>query len=137
MLDISKLHGSRERARLREERKRVELRRFRKKKVKRKKVKREIFKSYSEYLQSRTWRKKRRLVLLRANNMCEICHIKPAIQVHHKNYARIFHEKLTDLIALCGICHQDQHNLLTDEYIERKVQELWEKENGKIEKICL
>lgn len=82
------------------------------------------FKSYKEYLSSPEWKNKRLKVLRRANYICEICGIKKAYQVHHKTYKRIYKEKLSDLIATCGICHQAEHNLLTDDQIEKAIDDL-------------
>lgn len=98
-----------------------------KKKIKKHKVKKQfkpVYKNYAEYLASKEWKAKRLKVLDRANYICEICGIKRAYQVHHKTYKRIYRERLTDLVATCGICHQAEHNLLTEEQIEKAVDNL-------------
>src|SRR3990167_3484144 len=77
------------------------------------------YSSYKEYLGSFEWQKIRKRILKRANYKCEICKVQKAYQVHHKTYKRIFREKDSDLIAICGVCHQDKHKILTDEYIEK------------------
>jgi len=82
------------------------------------------YKDYKEYLLSKEWKAKRLKVLNRANYICEICKIKKAYQVHHKTYKRIYRERLTDLVATCGICHQAEHNLLSEEQIEKAVDDL-------------
>ena len=51
--------------------------------------------------------------------------------MHHKTYNRIFKEKLTDLIAVCGICHLDEHNLLKEEQLENAINKLMVKEGYK------
>lgn len=100
-------------------------RKHKKKKIKKLKVKPvQKYKDYKEYLTSKEWKIKRAKVLDRANHTCEICGIKKAYQVHHKTYKRIYKEKLTDLIATCGICHQAEHNLLSEEQIEKAVDDL-------------
>ena len=96
-----------------------------KKKIKRPKIE---FKSYKEYLKSKIWKRKRARILKRSKGICELCHTRRAYQVHHKTYKRIFHEKDTDLIAVCGICHLDKHNLLTDDQLEDAVNKLMKKE---------
>ena len=94
---------------------------YKKKKHKRKKKK---SLTYAEYLKTDRWKQKRLKVLKRAKYKCEICKINQAWQVHHKNYKRIFKEKLTDLIAVCETCHKGEHNLLTEEEIELAVMDL-------------
>lgn len=98
-----------------------------KKKVKYVKPKKK-YESYKEYLLSPEWKKIRKRILKRANYKCEICKVARAYQVHHKTYKRIFKERDTDLIAICGTCHQDKHKLLTDEEVERRVYELIKEE---------
>ena len=80
--------------------------------------------TYKEYILSNEWSKLRFKVLKRAKGLCEVCKTNRAWQVHHKTYKRLFHEKLSDLIALCGTCHQDTHNLLTEEQIEMATEKL-------------
>ena len=82
------------------------------------------FKSYNEYMASSLWRRRRKQILKRANYMCESCKIRKATQVHHKTYKHLFNEYPNELIALCGTCHLQKHDLLTEEYIEKKSTEL-------------
>ena len=89
------------------------------------------WKSYKEYLKSPEWKKLRELVLKRADNNCEICKAKKAWQVHHKTYKRIFRERLTDLIAVCGTCHREEHNLLNEQELEKAVNDLMKSEGYK------
>ena len=42
--------------------------------------------AYNQYLQSPTWAEKRRMVLRRANNICEGCGVRTATIVHHRSY---------------------------------------------------
>lgn len=82
------------------------------------------YKNYKEYLLSSEWKSKRLKVLKQANYICEICGMKKAYQVHHKHYKNIYHEKLSDLIATCGVCHQAEHNLLSEDQIEKAINDL-------------
>ena len=67
---------------------------------------------YAAYMKSQMWRFARHLVLLRSGGRCEICRNSHSIQVHHKQYPRVFgKEKLSDLIALCKWCHAREHGL--------------------------
>jgi hypothetical protein len=67
---------------------------------------------YEKYLQSDTWREKRRLVLNRCGNICECCLRKNAIQVHHTNYKTLFDEVAWDLKGVCIACHKRLHNII-------------------------
>ena len=80
----------------------------------------EWWEAYERYLQTPTWFEKRRAVLRRANDLCEGCRIRKAVQVHHLPgcYPRgclpgsrewIKAEKLFHLVALCLQCHEDIH----------------------------
>jgi hypothetical protein len=64
---------------------------------------------YHKYLQSDEWRAVRARIMKRARGKCEKCGKRPPIQVHHKAYARLGHERDDDLIAVCGPCHQSEH----------------------------
>jgi len=86
---------------------------------------------YHDYLKSNIWKIKRGKVLKRANYKCELCKINRAWQVHHKNYNRVFKERLSDLTAICGTCHKGEHDLLTEEEIELKVIEMLKQEGYK------
>lgn len=61
--------------------------------------------NYQEYLASREWAKLRKAVRERSNNTCERCFVGPQDAVHHKTYARVGHELLEDLQAICKPCH--------------------------------
>ena len=65
--------------------------------------------AYEWYLGSEFWAAKRRVVLERARYICEVCHIRPATEVHHLTYERVFGELATDLQAICSICHRNIH----------------------------
>jgi 5-methylcytosine-specific restriction endonuclease McrA len=64
---------------------------------------------YEKYLKSTEWLAKRDAVLKRTNNLCEGCLIKRATQAHHLTYARVGHEMLFDLVAVCDECHNTVH----------------------------
>lgn len=64
---------------------------------------------YESYLQTDTWRLKRRAVMERAGGICEGCRVKRATQVHHLTYEMLGHEMLFQLVAVCDECHLDIH----------------------------
>jgi hypothetical protein len=65
--------------------------------------------SYRSYLQSNSWRIKRRRILDLAGNRCEKCGANEKLQVHHLTYKRLGAELDTDLVALCPGCHYKAH----------------------------
>lgn len=64
---------------------------------------------YQEYLQTPEWQEKRRLVLLRAQGICEGCRKAPATAVHHLHYRDAGDEFLWQLVAICDPCHERYH----------------------------
>jgi hypothetical protein len=67
------------------------------------------FASYRDYLASPHWREVR-LAYRRSSlpQECIGCR-SPRYQLHHRSYARIGREKLTDFIPLCRDCHKRVH----------------------------
>jgi 5-methylcytosine-specific restriction endonuclease McrA len=78
--------------------------------------------AYEIYLQSPAWKTKRRLVMQRAEGICEGCRQDKATEVHHLWYPGgwkreilpgaeewVRAEKLFHLVALCPACHADIH----------------------------
>ena len=64
----------------------------------------------TQYLRSPEWEVKRQQILARASNQCELCQKVTNLQVHHIRYTNLFREPLSDLAALCNICHTAIHN---------------------------
>jgi hypothetical protein len=67
------------------------------------------FAAYGWYLGSAFWRERREHILNRANYTCEKCGNRPATEVHHLTYVRVFNELPSDLVALCKQCHAEIH----------------------------
>jgi len=65
--------------------------------------------AYQWYLISPSWHERREWILKRATYICEKCQKRPATQVHHLTYARVFNELPSDLVALCRQCHAEIH----------------------------
>lgn len=69
--------------------------------------------SYTDYLKSEHWQDLRRRYWASKlhDRTCYACHAgsKP-LEVHHKTYKRIGHERLNDLCLLCRDCHQSAHD---------------------------
>jgi 5-methylcytosine-specific restriction endonuclease McrA len=66
--------------------------------------------AYAEYMASATWKQVRLWKLERAGWKCERCGRKGKLDVHHLTYDRLGRELLTDLQALCRLCHQSCHD---------------------------
>lgn len=62
----------------------------------------------NEYYQSPEWAKKRNERLKIDGFKCAKCGFTRALEVHHINYERIYHEDVSrDLITLCKKCHHE------------------------------
>jgi len=77
--------------------------------------KQEWWSRYTEYLRSPEWAQKRRLVMQRDGGICQCCLLKPATQVHHLSYRRVFNEPAWDLRSICDACHDEWHSEQDDE----------------------
>ena len=66
---------------------------------------------YKAYLRSKHWLDLRKCALRRAHNQCEACTSTERLNVHHKTYRRLEHEKLKDLRVLCKWCHLNVHEI--------------------------
>lgn len=75
---------------------------------------------YQEYLQSAHWRTLRRKALENAEHSCQLCNSESALNVHHRTYDRLGHERLADLIVLCRDCHAKFHDKLDAPQFEEK-----------------
>ena len=65
--------------------------------------------TYGWYLGSAFWAERRAYILKRANHICEMCGKRPATEVHHLTYIRVFAELPSDLLAVCRQCHAEIH----------------------------
>ena len=62
----------------------------------------------SDYYKSRTWAEKRNERLKIDGFKCARCGFTRALEVHHINYDRLYHEDVSrDLITLCKKCHKE------------------------------
>jgi 5-methylcytosine-specific restriction endonuclease McrA len=73
--------------------------------------------NYYTYINSTDWRDSaaRRAELEAANFSCRICNESKAgiqLQVHHRTYERLGHERVGDLTALCANCHRAVTDML-------------------------
>jgi hypothetical protein len=66
--------------------------------------------SYHTYLRSEAWSAKRQAAIRRAGGRCQLCNRSGPLEVHHRTYERLGHERDDDLIVLCRSCHQAFHD---------------------------
>jgi hypothetical protein len=67
---------------------------------------------YRAVLRSRRWKRLRRRVYRRSGGRCERCcrrHFLGGLQLHHRTYARLGRERMTDVELLCDECHKSEH----------------------------
>lgn len=62
--------------------------------------------NFKRYLASREWALIKRQVRERSGGMCERCHFREAVEIHHQTYERIGRERLDDLQHVCRPCHK-------------------------------
>ncbi len=65
--------------------------------------------AYEWYLGTNFWRAKRNEAMARANHVCQRCGERPATEVHHLTYERVFNEMAADLLPVCSPCHRTIH----------------------------
>lgn len=68
--------------------------------------------TYTEYLESTTWREIRSHALWKADYQCELCGNRHELQVHHKHYPPRGEETASDLVVLCKWCHEAMNGRL-------------------------
>jgi hypothetical protein len=78
------------------------------------------FVGYQAYIKSNDWRKKREYALKILGCVCRRCETTDVpLQVHHKHYRTLYHERLEDVIVLCTPCHETTHRIIKREREER------------------
>ncbi len=85
-------------------------------------------KRYRKYLQSRQWRGLRQRTLERDGHTCRRCgeNGRPGneLDVHHRDYDRLYNEDLHDLVTLCRNCHGDEHTTPERDFVDRMADRL-------------
>jgi len=82
--------------------------------------------SYTDYLNSDEWKKKRAERLKLDNYECQCCGATDDLQIHHITYDRLGNENIDyDLITLCKKCHWQLHT--TIEVYNKRVKDIKQK----------
>lgn len=78
---------------------------------------RELLKTmpYAQYLKTDHWQSVRKNALRHARYRCQLCNKQAPLYVHHRTYERRGEELLSDVIALCQLCHEKHHDIHTGE----------------------
>lgn len=69
---------------------------------------------YLQYLGSIKWRNFTAQIRSLYEHKCMLCNVnskKIKLEVHHRDYSRLYNEKATDVILLCEDCHNCFHKL--------------------------
>lgn len=61
---------------------------------------------HQEYLNTQTWKEKRKEILERDGYLCQACLKNRASEVHHLTYDHFGDEPFFDLISVCRECHE-------------------------------
>lgn len=79
--------------------------------------------TYAEQLKSPKWQKKRLEILERDEFTCTSCGEKDSqLHVHHQYYGKnkkVWEYENETLLTLCGLCHNLEHELNTNESVSR------------------
>ena len=62
------------------------------------------------YMRSSAWKLRKLATLIVQNDQCKLCSSPHNLQLHHLTYERLGNEYQSDLVVLCGQCHQLQHD---------------------------
>lgn len=86
---------------------------------------------YVAYLKSKAWQFVRTRTILNAGGMCQRCFVRPddpvfgrPLEVHHKTYETLGHEREQDVQALCHPCHEEADKERADETTLRSYRAL-------------
>jgi 5-methylcytosine-specific restriction endonuclease McrA len=67
---------------------------------------------YATYIRTSKWKAKANEAKQRSEWCCALCEERKGLEVHHRTYARLGHERMSDLIVLCWKCHRRHHGTL-------------------------
>lgn len=69
--------------------------------------------NYARYLTSKHWQRTSLKFLnhKKGRKICEACHSKHKINLHHKTYIHMGREQMRELCYLCQICHEKVHKI--------------------------
>jgi 5-methylcytosine-specific restriction endonuclease McrA len=81
---------------------------------------------YATYISSPEWHAKATDAKRRAGWECALNpEHRGHLEVHHRTYARLGHERPTDLIVLCEECHRRYHGTLLSAGLHAGCQQPW------------
>lgn len=77
-----------------------------------------------KYYKTKHWETVRKKRLSKDNCRCQNCG-KKATAVHHRNYKRLYNERMDDLISLCASCHIGKHTKKREDIKLKKYIKKW------------
>lgn len=82
--------------------------------------------TYDEHLASDHWQDvRRRYWSSNLPKMCEVCGQTIGLQLHHRSYKRLGHERLQDIVLLCRSCHDNVHDMIVKTLGTNEKCSLW------------
>lgn len=66
-------------------------------------------KLYHRYMRSKEWADFRASVIAKRGRWCELCGSGYRVELHHRTYNRLGHEKERDVQLCCHACHEKIH----------------------------
>ena len=87
---------------------------------------------YRKYLKSEEWQSKRLFAIKAAKYKCQRCGRIKKLEVHHKDYESLYHERLKDVEVLCTNCHpiadsEREYETAYETYAYKKYGDDWYK----------
>jgi hypothetical protein len=74
---------------------------------------------YSAYLLSDKWKRLKAKIYKERGRICQLCHSRTNLVIHHLTYSRVMEELDRDLIIVCSTCHDLLHSRRIVPYMER------------------
>src|SRR5262245_45137395 len=98
---------------------------------------------YREYLNSPSWKDKRKAVKERCTGICERYQTCPGGEAPHRTYAHLYSEPPEDLQGLCIPCHRLLHEKSGIDPLEKSIHvkvtgsliEFWDSERKKFRRV--
>jgi hypothetical protein len=88
------------------------------------------YKTYSDYLQSGKWRKRKEHFVIIHPKICSKCSSTNKIECHHRTYSRIGEELDIDLMWFCHKCHNFVEKLIKEGKLDRTCNKYYRYKTG-------
>lgn len=85
---------------------------------------------YIAYMNSPEWKSVRQKAFVAHGRKCQCCGATKNLEVHHRHYDTLGHERVEDLEVLCVACHDEAHEEREDERREKAINTYATKKYG-------